>query len=228
MQHLFSIQSIAFEWHGYRMSWLELSGATTGLWSVWLLSRERVWGFPIGILSVIILAVLFYQLALYADMFLQGYFLVTCFYGWYAWLHPHAEQTNQDNQLRVQTLSRSTWLWLIPSIFLTAQLLSYIVGHLHTWFPDYFITPAAWPYTNSLMMAISLAAEWILARKYIENWYLWLVTDIIATYIYFQQGIFLLSMEYFIFMLLSVQGIITWRKTLISSQSPHLTANKFS
>ena len=178
------------------MSWLELLGAATGLWSVWLLARERVAGFPIGIVSVVLLAALFFQLALYADMFLQGYFFVTCFYGWHTWLHPHATQSNQQQKLIVRTLPKKTWLWLVPSIFITTQILSYATSHLHIWWPKYFVVPASWPLTNAFMMAVSLAAEWILAQKYLENWYMWLVVDIIATYVYFQSGTIVLSLEY--------------------------------
>lgn len=81
----FSVQTIAFSAFGYDLSWLELVGTIFNLWSVWLMTRNRIFSWPIGIIGVILFLMLFWQIRLYADFFEQIYYIVTGFWGWWLW-----------------------------------------------------------------------------------------------------------------------------------------------
>jgi nicotinamide mononucleotide transporter len=190
-----------------------LLSVITGLLSVFLLAHQRVIGFPIGFFNIFFSAILYYQVGLLADMFLQAYFFVTSAWGWYVWLHPRTEQANESNELQVQTMPRGQWLYLLPIILLMALLLGSLINKLPEWLPQYFSTASIWTYPNALMVTLSLVGEWLLARKYIENWYMWLLCDVIAVVVYFNSGVYFLALEYAIFLLLSVRAIMQWKQT---------------
>jgi nicotinamide mononucleotide transporter len=203
--NLFDINHIAFTIAGYPMSYTELLGTLFGLVSVYLASRTNILTWPTGIVNEVFLFVLFFQVQLYADMFLQVYFLIVTLYGWYRWRNPAADQ-------RITTLSLRS-IGLVIAILITATFgLGYLIQHLHEWLPDWFIHPASYPYTDSFVMAASMIANFGLARKKLENWLLWIIIDIICVALYIKKGIYFLAIEYVIFTFMASYGYFNWRK----------------
>ncbi len=204
---LFSINNIAFQVIGYQISYIELIGVLSGLISVYYASRTNVLTWPTGIINEIALFVLFFQVQLYADMFLQVYFLVVTLFGWYNW------QTGTV-KLPVSRLSHSGIAWYSILLLIGALAIGNVISHLHVWLPAYFPLPAAYPYIDSFVMMASILATVLLAKKQIETWVLWIAIDVICVTLYCVKGVYFLSLEYLVFLGLAIWGLMEWRKSL--------------
>ena len=117
-------------------------------------------------------------------MFLQVYFIITFFYGWLQW---HRISPKEPNGIKFLTLEAKFKIGGI--VFLSILILSYIVGEIHIWFPLVFTTPVAYKYLDTIVAVLSILANLLLARKYMENWFIWIIVNIIACYIYFQKNL---------------------------------------
>ncbi len=209
------INNIAFAWTNYQMSWLELWGTLFGLVAVVLTTRESIWSWGIGIVNVLLFFVLFYQIQLYSDMFLQVYFLITNLLGWYWWLHPKTDaETNEQQQLKVSMISIQQRIYVVLFVLVGTMVLGYWISNIHLWASVYFPKPASYPYADTLVMTLSLAAQYLMTKKKIENWLLWIACDILAAYLYFQKGVLLMSIEYFIFCLIAAFGFYEWKQSM--------------
>ncbi|SHK91475.1 nicotinamide mononucleotide transporter [Chitinophaga jiangningensis] len=206
MNDFFSIQHIFFTALGYPVSYIEFIGTFTGLLCVWLAARDHILTWPIGLINVSCFFVLFWQLQLYADMFLQVYFFATGVYGWIFWYSKKPE-----NEPIYALKNRTRWMLAGAVVVLTVAM-GYIISHLHHWFPAVFEHPAAWPYTDSLVAVLSVFANILLAKRIWENWLLWVTVDVVATIIYFQKDVRFLGMEYFILLIIATMGLIKWLK----------------
>lgn len=201
------IKNIAFEILGYPISYVELIGTFFGLISVYYASKANILTWATGIVNEIFLFTLFFQVQLYADMFLQIYFFMVTLYGWYNW----NTKSIENNIFKTSKQSKMRLAMLI----LAGTLISgYLFSNIHSYFPEYFKIQAAYPFTDSFVMVSSIIATVLLARKKIENWYLWISVDIVCVVLYFKKGIYFLSLEYLIFLGLASYGLYNWKKRL--------------
>lgn len=207
MASFFSIHHPFFTALGYSVSYIEFIGTLTGLLCVWLAARDHIFTWPVGLVNVSCFFILFWQLQLYADMFLQIYFFATGVYGWIFWYRKQPE-----NEPIYALGNRQRWLLGGAAILLSA-VTGFIISRLHTWWPDIFEHPAAYPYTDSLVAVLSVIANILLAKRIWENWLLWVLVDVVATIIYFQKGVKFLGIEYFILLIIATLGLIKWVKT---------------
>jgi nicotinamide mononucleotide transporter len=203
----FQINNIAFEILGYPVSFVELIGTFFGLISVYYASRANILTWSIGIVNEVFLFILFYQVQLYADMFLQVYFLIVTLYGWYNW-----NTKSIDN--RISETTNKSKIFLLLVIILCSLISGYIFTNIHLYLPTYFKIKAAYPFINSFVMISSIIATILLAKKKIENWYLWIAIDVICVILYYKKGVYFLSIEYFIFLGLASYGLYNWKKQL--------------
>ena len=202
----FSIHNIAFTLWQYPVSYVELLGTALGFISVYLASRASIATWPTGILNELFLFMLFFQVGLYADVFLQVFFFFTTLYGWYNW------KNNQSAKQITSLALRSSRAWFF--VLLIAILpIGYLFSHIHDWWPALFPEPAAYPYADSFVMLGSMLATFLLAQKKMENWYCWIAVDLVATIIYWRKGIVFLSAEYLVFGLLAAYGLYHWTKS---------------
>jgi len=205
--HFFEIENIAFQVFDYPISYVELIGTLFGLVSVYFASRANILTWATGIVNEIFLFILFFQVQLYADMFLQVYFFVVTLYGWYKWntktIENKISEINFRNRIAIAT-----------AIVTGSVFMGFAIKNIHLYFPQYFKIQAAYPFTDSFVMISSIVATILLAKKKIENWYLWLAVDIICVVLYFKKGVYFLSLEYFIFLGLASYGLYHWKKQL--------------
>jgi len=186
------------------MDWLELSGLVSGLLCVWLLIRQNVWTFPIGLIYSVVSVAVFIEARLYADVLLSGYYVLMNAYGWYYWLYG-GRRTATD----VLPVTRTP---VQAGVFLAAVTAVSIVAM--GWFFD-TRTDASFPYWDSATTCMSFAAMWMTARKYIENWGVWLVVDVIATAIYYVKGIHFYAILYGVYLGMAIMGWRAWQQTVI-------------
>lgn len=205
--NLFSVENIAFTTLGYPVSYIELVGTLFGLISVYYASQANILTWSTGIINEVALFLLFYQVQLYADMFLQVYFFIVTLYGWRQWQADTA-------QINISLLpARDRWITLL--LMTTGTLLiGLFVSNVHSLLPVWFPKPAAYPFTDSLVMTGSILATVLLARKKIENWLLWIMVDIVCMVLYSIKGIMFMAVEYLVFLGLASYGFIQWRNKL--------------
>ena len=187
------------------MTMLEVIAAVFGAIAVYLSARENVWSWPTAIVNVALYTIVFFQSRLYADMGLQVVYLVLSVYGWYNWLHGGVQRT----ELHVSRATLRTLL--ITTVFVVVG--SYILGSLLA-----TRTNAALPYLDSALTVASLAAQWMMTRKILENWIIWIVLDVIYVPMFLSRGLFATSVLYAIFLVLAILGLITWRRSYLRQQ----------
>lgn len=212
MTHFFDINSIFFEALGYRMSYLEFFGTLAGGVAVWLSARANAWSWPLGIINVVLFFFLFYQIQLYPDMFLQVFFLVTNLIGWWRWTHPQTHEANQHNELRISKISAQHRLFWLAGGTGATLLLGTFAARLHELLPMLFNLPSAFPYLDSFTTVMSVVATFWMIRKNVECWYLWLLIDVISTYMYFVKGVKFVAVEYAVFCVIALFGAIHWTR----------------
>lgn len=177
----------------------EVIGTISGLAGVWLATRQNVWTWPLGLISVAAYIIFFYQIKLYADMGLQVFFAGASIYGWYEWLYGGKNKT----ELPVSKLPvKGRIMCLIAGILFT-----FILGFYFQNFTD-----ASYPVLDSSLAAFSLVGQFLLTRKKIENWVLWFVVDVVYVWLYVQKEAFLTAFLYFVFLGLAIQGFLAWRR----------------
>lgn len=205
--HFFGIDNIAFKVLNYPISYVELIGTLSGFVSVYLASRANILTWATGLVNEIFLFMLFFQIQLYADMFLQIYFFVVTIYGWLIWNSNKVEN-------KICELNFRNRITIAIAIIICSILIGFAIKNIHFYLPQYFKIQAAYPFADSIVMVISIVATILLAKKKIENWYLWLAVDIICVVLYFKKGIYFLSLEYFIFLGLASYGLFHWKKAV--------------
>jgi nicotinamide mononucleotide transporter len=172
-----------------------------GVVSVWLTARENVWCWPTGLINVGLAIVVFAQARLYADMGLQVVYVAACLYGWWAWLHGG----QGHGELKVSRVP----LWLGAGLAAAGILFAAGLGKLlqeHT--------NAALPFLDSTLTSFSLVAQWMLTRKWIENWVVWLAVDVVYVGMFVFKGLYLMAGLYGVFLGLAVMGLHAWGRSL--------------
>jgi nicotinamide mononucleotide transporter len=204
---LFDINNIAFEIIGYQISYVELIGTLFGLLSVYFASRANILTWATGIINELFLFILFFQVQLYADMFLQVYFFIITLYGWYNW-----KQKPKKNS--ITSIEFKSKIWIVAAIILGTIISGFFFTNIHVYLPNYFKTEAAFPFADSFVMVLSIIATVLLAQKKIETWYLWIGVDIVCVFLFYKKGIAFLALEYFVFLGLATYGLLNWKKQL--------------
>ena len=184
-----------------QLNYIEVFGVITALGCVWLYTRQNVWSWPLTIISAGLYAVVFFQARLYADVGLQGVYIAVAVYGWYEWLFGGPQQS----VLVVSRLGRNVGLVLLGLVIVGTGVMAY---------PLAAYTNASLPFWDSLTTVMSLVAQWMLAKKILESWLVWIVADTIYVGIFLYKALYLTAGLYVVFLGLAVSGFIAWRKSM--------------
>lgn len=160
--------------------------------------RQNVWTFPIGIANNVFFIVLFTQVGLYAEAGLQVVYIGLGLLGWWWWLRGGPDRT--------QLVVRDTPSWAWPAAIIAIGLGTWGLHWLLTSFTD--STVAGW---DAVTTTMSLVAQLMLSRKWIGNWVVWIVADVIYIGLYASKGLWLTSVLYAVFLTLCVIGLRQWR-----------------
>jgi nicotinamide mononucleotide transporter len=212
MQDWFSVNNSLFTVLGYDMSLIELIATITGGIAVWLSAKENVWSWIIGLANVVLAFFMFFQIQLYPDMFLQVFFFVTNIIGFWQWKFPKQSEANAFNELRITKLSVRNFSLLSALGIFGTLIMGSFSANLHEIAPNLFSIPSAFPYMDSFTTVMSIVATFMLIRKKVEAWWIWLVVDVIATYMYYIKDVKLYSLLYFVFVIIATFGAIEWTK----------------
>lgn len=182
-------------------SLLEWIAVTTGLMSVWFSMKENILVYPFGIISVLIYVYLAFVYKLYADMGVNFYYFVMSGYGWYYWVHP---KDDSREQVPVTINNQKENLITVALLFGSFAILYYGLSN----FTDSDV--AFW---DAVTTSFAIAGMWLMARKKLENWVAWIITDLISIPLYFYKGLVLTSFQFLIFTGLAFAGYIAWKKS---------------
>ena len=193
------------------MNSIEIVAAAFGVVSVFLSVRQNIWSWPTAIVNVGLYIFVFYGSKLYADTGLQVVYVVLNAYGWYHWLYGGKNRT----ELPVTRTSARLWLLLVAlGAAGTAVLGTFLTQK----------TDAALPYVDSLTTSTSLVAQWMMTRKLLENWLIWVAVDVVYIGMYIYKSLYVTAVLYFIFLVLSAMGFVQWRRSLKERETPQLDA----
>lgn len=185
-------------------NWIEFFAVVFGLIAVYFNTKEIIWGWPTGIVGVVLSGILFYQVKLYADLGLHVVYVILGFYGWYKWLYGG----NNQSELQVSRASTSLMIGLIATGIVGTAGIGYFFQQT---------TDADLPYWDAFTTAFSLVGQYMLAKKKLENWILWIVVDTVASGIYVAKGLYLLALLYFLYLGLAAYGYRNWQRFLVTA-----------
>ncbi len=207
LEQVMSIDTIFFEFLGYSMSYIEFIGTLLGLASVWLATKANILTWHTGLLNAIAFFAIFYQIQLYADMLLQVFFFSAGIYGWITW--QNKEKMNAEKITVLETNHLLAWLFAIGFMIFAIGRFN---ASIHNFFPVVFKEPASYPYWDAFTTAFSIAAMVLMAQRKIESWIFWILVDVVAIVLYYLKGVKFISLEFAIFLVLSIIGFREWHK----------------
>ena len=182
---------------------LELVAILFGLLSVWYAKKDNIWVFPTGIISTVIYTYLLCKWNLLGDMMINFYYAVMSIYGWYHW-------TRKKGDVVEFPISTMTSYEKKVSIVLFIGTVVFVIA-VYTFFDKF----THWTsYIDTLVTGIFFVGMWLMARRKIENWILWIVGDIISIPMYFAKGYSFTSIQYLIFTIVAIFGYLEWKKSL--------------
>lgn len=206
----FDINHIIFTVLGYPLSYLEFFGLISGVLAVILSSLANIWSWPLGLINVTLSFFLFYQVQLYPDMFLQVFFFVTNVMGWWRWANPKPGEEDRHKELRVSRMpARQLMIYLGMGVVGTL-LMALFAQNLHSLLPLIFTKPSASPYLDSFITIMSVLATFLMIQKRVECWAVWVLIDVVATYLYYVRDIKFYSLMYFAFCIIASFGLWNW------------------
>ena len=193
-----------------RPSVLELVGTATGLCNVWLLRKQNVLAWLFGIVSVAAVGTVFYGLGLMGQAWLHlFYFFPINWWAWYHWVRGGEERA----ELQVSWTSWKEWLVYVP-FFVGA---TYLVAN----FFDRVYGEAVFVYWDASIVVTSVIAQWLLSRKKIENWILWVgPIDLSAIVLFFLTGAYMFAALYIVFLLNASAATYEWIEDWKRQQAP--------
>lgn len=182
-------------------NYIEVIAASLGFIAIYLQIKQKIWYWPVSIILVSLYIIVYIRARLYADMSLQVYYLVISFYGWHHWLF--GKRDAQNDKLAITFASRRLGIIL----FLISIALFFSIAAVLIHFTDSDL-----PYWDAFTTALSFVATWMLARKIIENWLVWIIVDAISIGIYIYKELYPTTILFTVLTILAVVGYIAWKK----------------
>lgn len=184
--------------------WLDITTTVLGLAYIFLEYKASIWLWLVGFVMEVLDIVLYYRSGIYADCAMEFYYLFMTIYGVWAWKFGKKHQQKEGEELPVTHFKRSCILpWTVGTIAIWAVL----------WF---WLTKigSTVPVADAFTTALSFVGTWALARKYLEQWWVWIAVDIVSSALYFYKGLPFKSGLYALYVVIAVMGYIKWRKMM--------------
>lgn len=187
---------------------IEIFGAATGILYVLLEIRRVILLWPLGIITSAVYIYVFGKSGFYAGMTLQGYYVIISIYGWYVWQKAGSRHgvTGEAGPEVADDIRRITPV--ISWLSLAAALILWVV----LWFLLGRFTDSPVPLWDGLITSLSVVATWMLAKKILEQWYVWIVANIIAFIVYLAMGMIPTAILFAVYTAMAVVGLRTWKR----------------
>ena len=205
-------------------NWLEVFGAITGIIYVFLEIRQNIWLWPVGLVTSAVYIIVFFTTRFYADMSLQGYYLVMSIIGWYWWVRGTGqgaqgtgrraqgeEKKNGERRDEETEGLQVTRLKTVMGLLLAAV---FVLLYSGIWFILSRYTDSPVPEWDSFITSLSVVATWMLARKIYEHWYLWILVNAASVIIFAVRGLYPTVILYAVYLAMSFGGLKVWKKSI--------------
>lgn len=183
-------------------NWMDVLGTALGLLYLYLEMKENIWMWVVGCIMPVIYVFVLYDKGIYADCGMEVYYFLAGIYGFVYWLRGKSRKgtpvaiSHTPTHLKAMLWVYALVLWMVLGTALDR------------------LTDSTVPYTDGLSTALSIIALWMLSRKYIEQWWVWLVVDLISTCLYIYKGIYGRALLYGIYTAMAVYGYYVWRRRM--------------
>ena len=186
-------------------TWIEAVAVIMGIVSVWYSRKENILVFPTGIINTTLYIYLSFKGHLLGEASVNLYYTIMSFYGWYWWSRKKEDQvtnalqiTSSNNKQRGQQLL--VFLGFYAVLFIVLQFLK------NNFAPD------AIPWADALASASAYTAMWLMAKKKVESWIWWILTNITSIPLYFIKGYAFTSFQFIVLLILAIAGYISWKE----------------
>lgn len=184
-------------------NWVEITGALTGLIAVYFQIKGKIIFWPISLINVLLYIYIYFNSRLYAEVSLQLYYFIVSIYGWYFWLV--VKNKNNSKKLQITTCSKKLILILSLIFIVTFLLMAYILKNY---------TNTDVPYIDAFVTSLSFIATWLLAKKKIENWLIWIFVDAVSVGVYIYKELYATIVLFAVLTVLAVVGYMSWKKEM--------------
>ncbi len=182
---------------------IEIFGTISGLIYIFLEIKAKLLMWPVGIVTSAFYIIVFFTSKFYADMSLQIYYLIISIYGWIYWYK--GNKKSKSKKLKISKTTKKTALTLIIITIFLFFIMSYILSNY---------TDSPLPYWDSFTTALSIIATWMLAKKLIEQWIIWIIVDLVSMSLYIYKKLYPTSFLFLVFTILAFVGFIEWKKQM--------------
>jgi nicotinamide mononucleotide transporter len=208
MANLLNVNTVFLNVGSYPLSWIEFVGTILYFASVFLISRKNRLTWPVGIVSVILYGILFYQIQLYSDMMEQVYYLVISVIGWIAWNKKKASSNSIPSSWgSLRVIAAGVTVTAVATAILTC-----CVSRFHIWMPELFPVPASFPFLDAFTTVMSFVAMYLTTIRKNEGWIYWIVVDLIGIGLYWVKDVKFISFQYIFLLGMAIYGLLFWIK----------------
>lgn len=187
---------------------IEIIGTLTGIVYLWLEYRASIYLWIASIIMPAIYLYIYYNAGLYADFGINIYYLLIAFYGWLAWrfdFHLFGKKESKNKELEITHTPKRVWVKLVATYAAAQLVISYILLNY---------TDSTVPWWDSFTTALSIVGMWMLARKYVEQWWIWLIVDTTSAMLYIYKGLVFTAILYAFYAIISIFGYYKWIKMM--------------
>ncbi len=187
---------------------IEIIGTLVGIIYLWLEYRASIYLWVASIIMPAIYLYVYYNAGLYADFGINIYYLLIALYGWAAWrygFHLFGSKKKEEKELAITHTPKRVWGKLALTYIAAQCAITYILVNY---------TDSTVPLWDSFTTALSIVGMWMLARKYIEQWWVWLVVDAVSAWLYIYKGLYFTAVLYAVYAIISIFGYFKWRKLM--------------
>lgn len=182
---------------------LEITAVFFGLLSVWFAKKNNILVFPTGLINTSIYVYLLWKWSLLGDMMINAYYFAMSIYGWYHWTRSK-EGVVEYPIARMSYKEKKTALLLFIASTLFVTIVYLFFNKFTNWMS----------YLDTFITGVFFVGMWLMAKRKIENWILWIIGDVLSIPLYFAKGYTFTSLQYILFTLIAVYGYFEWKKIL--------------
>ena len=188
------------------MDVFEVIGALIGLTYLVLEYKANAWLWPVGVLMSLFYVIIFFNGKFYADAAIYLYYIGANVYGWYAWRRADKKtQKAATDEIKIGYTPPKLWCKIVPVIVILWISIFLILKYL---------TDSVAPLGDAFTTAVSVVAMWMLSRKYVEQWLLWVAVNVVSMALYCWKGLYPTAILYVIYVVMSVLGYFRWRRLM--------------
>lgn len=191
--------------HLLQTSWLELVAVIAGIVSVWYSRKENILVYPIGIINTATFVYLSFKGNLFGEASVNFYYTIISFYGWYLWTRKKEGENKPALRIALSTKNE----WIVQLLFF---LFFYVILFIALTYLKKVFAPEAIPWADAFASATAYTAMWLMAKKKVESWIWWVLTNIASIPLYYSKGYAFTSFQFIILLILAIAGYLSWYK----------------